>query len=99
VARALLVIAALTLGGCSRPSALDGTCDGDGGCAAGFRCVVGTGVCERFTTPLDVDGGAPPDANGDASDASASDGGSSDGSAGDAGDGSASLDGSGDAGG
>jgi hypothetical protein len=53
----------------------------DGDCPAGSHCVVGTGVCVKFLTPLD-DGGAPPAdlARGDgaASDAAISDGATSD---------------------
>jgi hypothetical protein len=55
--------------GCSQDSALDGACGADGGCPAGTRCVVGTGVCERFLTPLDVDAAADAPLDGAAADA------------------------------
>jgi len=43
--------------GCGGGSALDATCQKDSDCPTGYHCVVGTGACVRFTTPLD-DAGA-----------------------------------------
>jgi hypothetical protein len=74
VTRAARALALLGLGalGCSRGSALDGTCRADNDCPTGWECVRASGVCERSSTPLDgfeardqaIDA-APSDGSGD----------------------------------
>jgi hypothetical protein len=52
-----LALACAAAVGCDRGRATDGTCADDSGCPAGWRCVVGAGVCVSFSTPLAPDAG------------------------------------------
>ncbi len=55
--RLALAASLALLAACDRGRATDGTCDGDGGCPAGWTCAVGTGVCVSFSGPLAPDAG------------------------------------------
>jgi hypothetical protein len=56
--KALAAALLMVIAGCRRGGALEGACANDGDCASGFHCIAGTGVCARFTTPLDgIDAG------------------------------------------
>ncbi len=57
VALVAAVAAFVLCAGCSRGSALDGACATDRDCQGGAHCLVGTGLCERFTNPIVDDGG------------------------------------------